>query len=260
MTAAPRSSAFAPGARRMRPAPAIGVQGTLRMGETCLMGGLDLCFAPGRCTALLGASGIGKSTLLRLIAGLPVRARLDGRMRAGDGIALAGRVAMMAQDDQLLPWASLLDNVTIGARLRGAVPDPGRARDLLARVGLSGLEGRRPPQLSAGQRQRVALARTLHENRPVVLLDEPFSALDAMTRDRMQNLAVRTLAGCTVLLVTHDPAEAVRMADAAWILSRDGAAPVPLPEPSCPPRAADAPATLRAQADLLRLLRGASAP
>src|SRR5690606_20731218 len=116
--------------------------------------------------------------------------------------------------DQLLPWASALANVTIGARLRGARPDLDRARALLDAVGLLPLAGRRPDTLSTGQRQRVALARTLYEDRPIVVLDEPFSALDPVTRHAMQDLAAGLLAGRSVLMITHDPQEAMRLADA----------------------------------------------
>ena len=163
--------------------------------------------------------------------------------------------ALMAQDDQLLPWADLVQNVTIGARLRGARPDVDRARTLLAQVGLAGLESRRPAQLSGGQCQRVALARTLIEDCPVVVLDEPFSGLDTLTRLAMQDLAVRLLRGRTVILITHDPLEAVRLSDRAWLLSPGGAAPLDLPP--CPaPRDYRAPETLAAQAALLARLQG----
>jgi putative hydroxymethylpyrimidine transport system ATP-binding protein len=187
-----------------------------------LIDSLDLTLPAGRWSALLGPSGVGKTSLLRLIAGLPCAAHLKGRIKAGDGAPIAPRVAMMAQDDQLLPWACALDNITICAHLRGERAQTERAAALLTQVGLAGLERRKPANLSAGQRQRVALARTLYEDRAVVLLDEPFSALDAMTRHRVQDLAAGLLAGRTVVLITHDPAEAIRLADVAWILTRAG--------------------------------------
>ena len=136
----------------------------------------------------------------------------------------------MQQADLLLPWASVIANVTIGARLRGERPDMARAAELIREVGLAGLEHRRPSELSGGQRQRVALARTLAEDRPVVLLDEPFSALDPRTRRQMQDLALRLLAGRTVVLVTHDPIEAARLGDEIVVMTATDAAAVPLPQ------------------------------
>jgi putative hydroxymethylpyrimidine transport system ATP-binding protein len=237
----------------------IGLSGTLWLGDKPLIRDLDLTLPEGGWSVLLGASGAGKTSLGRIVAGLPCAARLDGGVLQGGAPLPPGQVAVMAQDDQLLPWASALDNVTIGARLRGERPEPGRAAALLERVGLGAMAGRRPAALSAGQRQRVALARTLYEARPVVVLDEPFSALDVVTRHGMQALAARELAGRTVLLITHDPAEAVRLAHAAWVLTPEGARPVALP-PEPPPRAADALATLDLQARLLRDLTGAAQP
>jgi len=121
-------------------------------------------------------------------------------------------------------------------------------------VGLSDHLHKRPHALSGGQRQRVALARTLMEDRAFVLLDEPFSALDARTRSQMQDLACELLRGRTVLMVTHDPAEAARLGDAILIMEPDGLTPVP-PPPGPAPRPENDPDTLRAQADLLTRLR-----
>ena len=239
-------------------APAIHLSGALQGAGAPLIDRFDLTIRAGQWNVLLGPSGVGKTSLLRLLAGLPSAARLDGRITADDDRPLAPRVAMMAQDDQLLPWASAMENVTIPARLRGARAVPDRATALLAEVGLAAEGGRKPAELSAGQRQRVALARTLYENRPVVLLDEPFSALDVVTRLRMQDWAARLLCGGTVVLITHDPAEALRLADHAWIVSRQGITPFSLPK-AHPPREIDAPESLAARADLLRRM-GLTAP
>ena len=234
----------------------ISLHGDLWMQDAALIRDLALDMPAGRWSSLLGISGIGKSTIGRMIAGLPGPYRLDGSLTTGDGQPLAGRVAMLAQEGQNLPWASLIDNVTIGARLRGARPDRDRARELLAQVGLAGMEDRRPPTLSGGQRQRVALARVLVEDCPIVILDEPFSALDTMTRLEMQDLAAKLLQGRSVILITHDPLEAIRLSDHAWLLGLDGAHALDLPQ-GAPPRAFDTPQTLAAQAGLLARLHRA---
>ncbi|MDD7971571.1 ABC transporter ATP-binding protein [Roseinatronobacter alkalisoli] len=240
-------------------APGLHLHGDLWLETAPLIRNLALDFPAGRWSCLLGSSGVGKSTLGRLIAGLPGPFRLQGACRSSDGVSLRGQVAMMAQDGQLLPWASVLHNVTIGARLRGDKPDTARARALLAELGLVGMAHRRPGTLSGGQRQRVALARTLIEDCPVVVLDEPFSALDAATRLAMQDLAARMLATRTVVLITHDPLEAVRLADRAWLLSSGGAEALDLPATAPPPRSYCDDATLAMQARLLARLQGMQA-
>jgi putative hydroxymethylpyrimidine transport system ATP-binding protein len=213
----------------------------------------------GRCTALLGPSGSGKTTLLRLAAGL-LAVPEGASVTAGDGRPLAGRIAWMAQADLLVPWRDALGNVTLGAHLRGEKPDLPRARGLLQAVGLTAADAAKPPAaLSGGMRQRVALARTLMEDRPVVLMDEPFSAVDAPTRHRLQDLAARLLAGRTVLLVTHDPLEALRLADRIFVLTGMPATPVAVPVPDgSPPRPARDAALLAAQGALLERLAEAA--
>ena len=239
------------------PAPGfrIALPQGLSLGGAAVLAPLTLDVAGGRVTALLGPSGAGKSTLLRLAAGLVAA---PGTVTAEDGAPLAGRIAWMAQQDLLVPWRDALGNVLLGAHLRGERPDGTRARRLLDQVGLSDADrGKMPAALSGGMRQRVALARTLMEDRPFVLMDEPFSAVDAPTRHRLQELAARLLAGRTVLLVTHDPLEALRLADRILVLQGTPAAPVALPVPDgAPPRPARDPALLAAQAALLERLAG----
>ena len=237
-------------------APAVRVAGSATLDGTPLFGPLDIGLAAGAWTCLLGASGVGKSTVLRLIAGLPTGAAFDGTVTASDGLPLAGRVAYMAQGDLLFPWLDVLGNVVLGARLRGERPDTARARALIDRVGLGPRADRRPRTLSGGERQRAALARTLMEDRPVILLDEPFSALDAKTRAEMQELAAGLLAGRTVLLVTHDPAEAARLGNAILLMTASGVTAAPVP-PAAPVRPADDPETLAAQGRLLAMMRAA---
>ncbi|MFY0692709.1 MAG: ABC transporter ATP-binding protein [Paracoccaceae bacterium] len=241
----------------MSTAPALKLDGAARFGETPVFGPLELHAEAGRWTCLLGPSGVGKSTILRLIAGIDQGVSFDGAITADDGQPVQGRVAMMAQSDLLMPWLDVVGNVMLGARLRGEVMDRAAALDVLDRVGLADHVTKKPDALSGGQRQRVALARTLMENRPVVLLDEPFSALDARTRARMQELAVELLDGRTVLLITHDPAEAARLGHDIQIMTGDGLQAAATPT-STVPRAVDDPEVLRTQAALLSRLREAA--
>lgn len=237
-------------------APAILVEGQARIDGAPLFPPLRLELGAGAWTCLLGASGVGKTTLLRLVAGLETGAVFEGAITTSDGAPLAGRVAYIGQSDMLAPWLDVLGNVTLGPRLRGETPDMAQAQALLARVGLAGHARQRASTLSGGQRQRASLARTLLEARPVVLLDEPFSALDARTRSEMQELAGDMLRGRTVLLVTHEPGEATRLGHRAVLMSHAGLTELPLP--AAPPvRAFDAPDTLAAQAEMFRRLRSA---
>ena len=244
-------------------APEVRLEGARLVyeGET-LFQGLSLTLPAGQTTCLLGPSGVGKSSLLRLIAGLAEGA--EGRVGDAEGRGLEGRIAYMAQQDLLLPWLRALDNVLLGYRLRGqrsrALGE--QALALLRRVGLEGQAGKRPSQLSGGMRQRVALARTLMEARPIVLMDEPFAALDAITRSEMQDLAAGLLVGRTVLLVTHDPLEALRLGHRVHVLSGRPARldEAPILPPGAPPRDAAAPALLALQAELIgRLTRARAA-
>ena len=223
--------------------PGVCVRGArLAFDGLLLFDALDVDLAGGEITCLLGPSGVGKTSLLRLIAGLADAAQ--GDVSDPHGRPLDGRIAYMAQQDLLLPWLSARANVLLGPRLRGeAVTKAMRARadDLLARVGLADAADARPAQLSGGMRQRVALARTLMEDRPIVLMDEPFAGLDAITRYELQALAAELLAGRTVLLVTHDPLEALRLGHRIRVLAGrparlDDSIGAP---PGSPPRPAD---------------------
>ncbi|MGF1610186.1 MAG: ABC transporter ATP-binding protein [Kiloniellales bacterium] len=241
-------------------APAIVLRDAgLRYGGAVLFDSLQLTLAAGCTTCLLGPSGIGKTSLLRLIAGLADE--VSGTASDSQGRPLDGRIAYMAQQDLLLPWLSLLDNVLLGPRLRGEARDPAliaRARALVAEVGLAAEAGACPAQLSGGMRQRAALARTLLEDRPVVLMDEPFASLDAITRFELQGLAARLLQGRTVLLVTHDPLEALRLGHAVLVMrGRPAYLEAPLEPAGTPPRDPADPALLRLQGALLQRLAAA---
>ncbi len=243
------------------PAPSIHLHAAaLRYGGTAVFEAFDLTLPGGRTTCLLGPSGVGKTSLLRLIAGLAQGAQGEVEGEAVDeaGRPVRDRVAYLAQHDLLLPWLTVLGNVTLGSRLRGE-PLGGvteaRARALIAQVGLTGREGDRPAKLSGGQRQRVALARTLMESRPVVLMDEPFSSLDAITRYELQALAAELLAERTVLLVTHDPLEALRLGHRVQVMAGAPARlDAPLEPAGAPPRDLEDPNLLALQAELLKRL------
>lgn len=212
-----------------QPAPTVRVvDATLSYSGSVVFDELSVAIEAGLWTGLLGPSGIGKSSLLRAIAGLPVLdGTLSGQFTCSEGTSLSGRVSYMAQRDLLLPWLTVLDNVLVGSRLRGqpvSAEDRNKAAGLLEAVGLGDSGKALPSTLSGGMRQRAALARTLMEDRPVILMDEPFSALDAVTRARLQDLACEMLEGRTVFLVTHDPTEALRLCDRIHLLTGQPAA------------------------------------
>lgn len=182
---------------------------------------LTLTFASGHTTALVGPSGCGKSTLLRLIAGLEQPTR--GAVAIGDHspqvCAKSGALAMAFQDHALLPWRTVRANVALGAKLAGKSAH--RVDELIALVGLAGFEGHRPAELSGGMRQRAAIARSLISEPAVLLLDEPFGAVDALTRSKL-NADLPPLwrdRGTTTIMVTHSVEEAVLLSDRIIVLS-----------------------------------------
>ena len=197
---------------------------SLAYGAEPLVADLDLHIEQGQWVALLGRSGCGKSTLIKAIAGIDHGAEQHGdiTLHNDDGIAY------MAQKDALLPWLSILDNVQLRHRLHGSQSKTTakQARAMLGKVGLGEHADKPPYQLSGGQRQRAALARTLMSEASIVLMDEPFSAVDAITRLELQRLAVDLLGDKTVLLITHDPLEAIRLADVIYVM-RDGGVSMP---------------------------------
>jgi sulfonate transport system ATP-binding protein len=200
-------------ARGLTTEPAVRVRNLHRSftSDGGVLNGLDLDIAPGEFVALIGRSGTGKSTLLRALAGL------DRDVTGYGQIDVPDAVSVVFQDSRLLPWKRILDNVVFG--LRGA--DAGeRGRQALAEVGLAGRERAWPYQLSGGEQQRAALARSLVREPQLLLADEPFGALDALTRIRMHVL-LRKLCEAhrpAVLLVTHDVDEAIVLADRVILL------------------------------------------
>jgi putative hydroxymethylpyrimidine transport system ATP-binding protein len=205
----------------------------LRFGRIRVFKGLSFDVQSDRLTCVLGRSGIGKTSLIKLVAGLilPDSGSVElsdtdrgeaerGGASSRAGMSMTSNVTYMPQHDSLLEWLSIENNVMLGARLRGRVTNQHRQRanELLEATGMSGRAKDLPGTLSGGMRQRVALARTLFEDKPIVLMDEPFSSVDAITHRTLQDLSVSLLQRRTVMLVTHNPSEAARVAQNVVVL------------------------------------------
>jgi ABC-type nitrate/sulfonate/bicarbonate transport system ATPase subunit len=227
---------------------------------------LELSIPPGTVLGIVGPSGCGKSTLLELIAGL--RDPVAGTIGVGGAVASEARLrccAYMPQRDALLPWATAIDNAALALRVSGDSRAHSREKawPLFKRLGLAGFELSRPDELSGGMRQRVAFVRTLMAGKPVLLLDEPFASLDAITRAEMQSWLAGILArdSHTVVMVSHDVEEALYLSDRVVVLSpRPGRLleSIDVPEPRAPDR--DAAVTAPAFAELRqRALRALAA-
>ena len=201
-------------------APIVASDLTKRYDETLVFDGLDLSVDPGEVCCLLGPSGCGKTTLLHLLAGL--EDPTGGRVEI-DGEAVTGpdyRWGVVFQDPLLYPWLSVRENVGIGPRLRGEEPDPDLIDELLELVGLDGVADADTSDLSGGMAQRASLARTLANEPEALLLDEPFSALDQLTKMELQDELLRIVdeLGVTAVFVTHDIDEAVYLGDRVAVM------------------------------------------
>ena len=202
-------------------APAIRMTGVTKVygrgvEAVVALDGLDLTVERGSFVCLLGASGCGKSTLLNIVAGLDAPTR-------GTVEINGGRPTLIFQEAALMPWLTAQENVELALRFRGVrgAERRERARELLERVHLTGFDDKRPHELSGGMRQRVAIARALAQDARIVLLDEPFGALDAITRDLLHAELERIWreAGLTILFVTHNVREAVRLGERVVLIS-----------------------------------------
>ncbi|MGJ8610591.1 MAG: ABC transporter ATP-binding protein [Octadecabacter sp.] len=213
---------------------------SVTLGDTAVLDDITLHVAKGEFVSILGPSGAGKSTIFRLLTGaLP----LQGGSITCAGCPLSDQrdgFAFMPQRDALMPWRRIIDNLTLGLEIRGTPRTKARAQvaPMLAEFGLDGFADHYPAQLSGGMRQRAALLRTVVQGCPVQLLDEPFGALDALTRTQMQTWFETRWqdARWTTVLVTHDVREAVALSDRIYVLSRRPARviteiTVPLPRP-----------------------------
>ena len=209
--------------------PAIALKGVTKRFTTpngslyTALSDLDLQVGPGEFCAIVGPTGCGKSTTLTLVSGLE-RASLGTVSVHGEPVSgITPGVGFVFQTDAVLPWKSVLDNVTLGPRFRGTSKEKANAtaRDWLRRVGLSGFEDRFPHQLSGGMRKRVALAQSLINEPQILLMDEPFSALDVQTRAIMSNelLQLWDLTRPAVVFVTHDLEEAIALADKVVVMT-----------------------------------------
>jgi NitT/TauT family transport system ATP-binding protein len=201
---------------------------------------LNLTVAAGEFCAVVGPTGCGKSTTLSLVSGLETPTEGDVLVRGRPVTGIASEIGFVFQNDAVFPWKSVLDNVVAGPRFRGKSKTEARAnaRDWLRRVGLSGFEDRYPHQLSGGMRKRVALAQSLINEPGILLMDEPFSALDVQTRAIMSSelLLLWDLTRPAVVFVTHDLEEAIALADKVVVLTAGPATvkavfPVDLPRP-----------------------------
>jgi ABC-type nitrate/sulfonate/bicarbonate transport system ATPase subunit len=206
------------------PIPKLQLEGVGRaFAETLALSPVDLTVAPGEFVSIVGPSGCGKSTLFNVVSGVLQPSSGTVRIDGVDVTGKSGQAGYMLQKDLLLPWRTVIENITLGAALHGRVSREQleHATELATRYGLGQFVHHYPHALSGGMRQRVALMRTLAMDRDLMLLDEPFGALDAQTRMEMQRwlLSVWREQQRTIVFVTHDIDEAIYLADRVVVMS-----------------------------------------
>ena len=210
-------------------APAIELRGVTKRfltpsgGVYTALRDLNLAVQPGEFCAVVGPTGCGKSTTLALISGLEPPSEGEVHMLGEPVTGIADGIGYMFQSDAVFPWKTVLENVAAGPRYQGLSNRDARlkARDWIARVGLAGFEDRYPYQLSGGMRKRVALAQSLINGPRILLMDEPFSALDVQTRSLMENelLGLWAASSASVVFVTHDLEEAISLSDRVFVIT-----------------------------------------
>jgi len=203
------------------------LSGSLSLNKDELFSNVQLEIKLDQWTIIIGQSGTGKSTLLKIIADLNIPTAFNNNISKNINKDLS--FSWMAQNDLLLPWLNVLENITLGQKLRREKIDLHKANLLLEKVGLIDVAKQLPSTLSGGMRQRAALARTLMENNDIILMDEPFSSLDTITKSKIQKLTWSLLKNKTVIMVTHDPLEALMLSKTLYYVSNKQLKPIKLP-------------------------------
>ncbi len=206
----------------------LDISGSLYLNEVELLSKIKFNIELNKWNTLVGQSGIGKSTLLKILANLEISSNFTNKIKIINKNKYT--FSLMAQDDLLLPWFSVIENVVLGQKLRGEKVDYNRAKKILRKVNLNHVINNMPASLSGGMRQRVAIARTLFEDRDIILMDEPFRSLDSITKAKIQNLTYSLLRNKTIFMVTHDPLEALLLSNNLYLISDNKIKNINLPK------------------------------
>jgi len=205
----------------------IAIAGSLKLNNKILLSNFKININLKKWNTIIGQSGLGKSTLLKIIANLDIPENFSHSIKINNKNLY--RFSWMAQDDLLLPWLTVIENIFLGESLRREKINFDKAHNLLNKVGLTSVANNLPSTLSGGMKQRVALARTLFEDNDIILMDEPFTSLDSATKMHIQELAFTLLKDKTVLMVTHDPLEALLLSNSLYIISNKNIKNIKLP-------------------------------
>ena len=206
------------------------ISGNLSLNNKKLLSDTNFTISINSWNTLIGQSGIGKSTLLKAIANLDIPKNFSHSITTKTNKKYS--YSWMSQDDLLLPWLSVIENIVLGQRLRREKVNFKKAKNLLEKVHLTNVMNNLPSTLSGGMRQRVAIARTLFEDKDIILMDEPFRSLDSITKSNIQKLAYSLLKNKTIFMVTHDPLEALILSDKLYIFSNKNIQKIILPKSS----------------------------